>query len=323
MKLSRKTYYVLMGLVIISGLIFFTGCASSDKNPAPANNIKTPADIPIKEPLPADAHGLLQRAVENSLSARSYTAQMLMNTEMMGMQMAFNLDIKKYNNIFYETGNIMEMNFEVYSDGKNIAVKDPMKQKWSRLPLEEQNLIFSFEQMQRKIYLEYVEDTHFTGEEKIGENDCKIIEASVNPERMKEIIEKQNLPMTQMGDIAFDKMLLKIWVGKDDGLFYRSSASVTATMNMALPGLPNDEEGNRKKEKDIEDEEDPPNPPDKQPATTPDNKPSPSGKGMMTLKYSVEVWYANYNKVEPIVIPPEVQKIMANPAEKDLEEKKR
>ncbi|MFH1232015.1 MAG: hypothetical protein V1709_11040 [Planctomycetota bacterium] len=323
MKQNKKAYYATIGLVLISGLTFVTGCSSTDKKPIPppVTEIKqpvkeqpSPTTAPEKgavqinttkqiTPLPSDAKGSLQQAVQNTLNVKSYAATMTMNTEIMGMNMSFDFDIKKCDNVLYESGTIMGMDFEIYSDlgNKVIALKDPRTQTWRRQSAEQDNLMFSFEQMQRKLYLEYIKDACLKGEERVGEKNCDVIEATVNPEDLQEILmNKKDLPV-EFGGFSFDKVLLKVWVSKDDGFVYKTSASIGGTLSMEMPaGFLGEDE----KDIDIEDENDPVTPTDKGEFS--------SGKQIMKFKYEIEMAFSDYNRLEPIIIPPDVKNVMEN-----------
>lgn len=321
MKSNKKVYYATIGLALISGLTLATGCTSTKQKPVPPTvtiEVKPvvkeqPAPTPPEKAavqadttkptpvLPSDAKGLLQQAVQNTFSARSYAATMTMNTEMMGMNMSFTFDIKKYDNILYESGSIIGMLIEVYvNSGSKIAVlKDPRSQRWQRKPPSQENLMFNFEEIQRKLYLEHVKDASFKEEVKIGEKDCRIIEATVNAEILQELImSKKDLPMG-LGSFLFDKVCLKIWVGKDDGFFYKTFVSLEG--NMEMPGgFPGETE-------DIE-EEDPVTPTDKSEV----KEETPSENQMSKFKYEIEIAFSDYNKLEPIIMPPDAKDAMEN-----------
>ncbi|MFH0888062.1 MAG: hypothetical protein V1871_02500 [Planctomycetota bacterium] len=321
MKSNKKMFYASIGLALISGLTFAMGCSSTKQKPVPPA-VAPEVTQPVKEqpaPTPpekvavqvdtpnptsalsSDAKGVLQQAVQNTFSAKSYAATMTMNTEIMGMNMSFTFDIKKCNDILYESGSILGMRFEMYSNmiNKTVVIKDPRSQRWQNKPSGQENLIFEFEQIQRKLYMEHINDASFKEEVKIGENDCRIIEATVSAEDLQELImSKKDLPM-EFGNFALSKICLKLWVGKDDGRFYKTFASLEGSMEMP-GGFPGENE-------DIE-EEDP---------ITPTNKSevkeeASSENQMSKFKYEIETTYADYNKLEPIIIPPDAKNAMEN-----------
>lgn len=325
MKTTTRNNLGYVGLMVVLSLLFI-GCASSDKKPVSVPveakgtvqqkpTIPQPAETSQPAPsatLPSDVKGLIQQAVENSVRAKSFKSNMLMEIEMAGMKMSFTCDIKKYNELFYMKGEMMGMvALESYSDGKNIAVKDQMSQKWRRGPANQQHLMSLLEQIQRKIFLEHIQSASLAGEEK----DCQIIEASVNPDVLKNIIEKEKLPMMEMEGVSFDGISLKMWIGKEDRLFYKTVCSIESTVDMGMFGSPSSEEG-EEEEKDVEDDEEENTEPD----TPTFETPSRPGKGKMKASYIIDVTFSDYNKAAPIVIPPEVKRIWESPIENDLEE---
>jgi len=335
----KKAYYASIGLALISGLTFVVGCTSADKKPVPPvvapavqpivpvdeETTKQPPPPPEKvvapvdttnqtAPLPADAKVLLQQAVQNTfLSAKSYAATMTLNTEIMGANISSTFNIKKCDNILYQNGSVLGYYFETYSNSENksIVEKDPMTQKWQRPPADRKNLMLAFEPMQRKLYLEHIKDASFKGEEKIGEKDCRMIEATVSAEDLQELImNKKDMPFLDLVSFSFDKdkVCLKLWVGKDDGLFYKIYASLEGMLSMEMPaGFPGGNEKD-KKDKNIKEEDESSEAPDK----SEDNEETPSGKQMMEFKYEIEIMFSDYNKLKPIIIPPDAKKAMEN-----------
>lgn len=257
--------------------------------------------------MPADAQGLLKQAAENSLSAKSVSSEILMDIEMMGMKMNLTFDIDKCDNFTYTGGEFMGMRFEAYSDGKNMVMMEPMTKRWTRVPPEQKDMMMSLEQVQRKIYGEHLQNAVFAGEEKIQDEACRIIEATVKPDVFNDLLANQNNPMMAGLDVKFDKTSLKIWVGKDTGLICKSILNMEATMTGDIPGMPGEKEG----ENDIEDEDaiDP-----KLPTTNPE-EPKPEKPKTTRIKYEIEINNSDYNKVAPIVIPPEVKSLMELPVE--------
>ncbi|MEW6026846.1 MAG: DUF6612 family protein [Planctomycetota bacterium] len=300
-----KHYLPLCALV--ASAVLFTGCKSGT---AP---IAAPAPAPVtkeapKTPAPTDAQGILKQASENSLNAKSVSSEMQMDVEMLGMKLSFVFDISKSGDITYSNGEVMGMRFETYSDGKNVVMLDPMTGKWTRLPPDQREMMMSLEQIQRKVYGEHIQDAVFAGEEKILDIPCYLIGASVKAEAFNEILSKQNNPMLQGMDIKFSNASLKMWVEKGTFFVSRAALNMEATLSGDIPGMPG---------ADIEDEEEPTDP--KAPPGKPEEHRSDRESEPKTarIKYEIEVTNSDYNKVAPIVLPPEVKALLeTSPANK-------
>ncbi|MBI5778400.1 MAG: hypothetical protein HZA49_02970 [Planctomycetes bacterium] len=304
MKLN-KTYGLLAGAMVASALLF-AGCkAGAAQPPAPPTPVPVVKEAP-KAPMPADAQGLLKYAAENSLSAKSVSSEILMDIEMMGMKMNLTFDIEKCDNLTYTSGEFMGMRFEAYSDGKNMAMMEPMTKRWARVPPEQKDMMTSLEQVQRKIYGEHLKDAAFAGQDKIQDKACRIIGASVNPEAFNNLLAGQNNPMMAGLDVKFNSASLKIWVENDTGLICKSILIMEATMTGDIPGMPGGIEGGKL---DIEDEE----AADSKPPTTKPEELKPEAPKMTKIKYEIEVNNSDYNKVAPIVIPLEVKALLETP----------
>jgi hypothetical protein len=293
--------------ITLSTLLF--GCKSADKNP-PITEVKPPQETsaitPIKTlptSLSSEAQEIINRAFDNTFNAKSFDAEMIINADMMGMKMQFSFEIKKYESIYYLSGEVMGMSFESYLDGKNVVMKEPMGQKWQRLPQDEENPLFSFEQMQKKLYLKGIQNPKLLPDEKIQDKIYYLISASLDPKVFMDFIGKQGLAPMELEEGSFSTLSVRIWIGKDDLYLYKTNLLLEATLDMGV-GEPSDPEEDQKEieEEDIEEETEPPG--DKTPA---------SGKGIMKAKYEIEVIYSDYNKATPIVIPPEAKNALEEP----------
>lgn len=313
MEPTLKHYLPICALIVSTAL--FAGCRSSaPKSPDNLGKKTSKASVstvvavsPVKsETNPSDAKGLLKQAAENSLNAKSVSSEILMNIEMMGMKMALTFDVSKYNNHTYTSGEFMGMRFEGYSDGKNLVMLDPMSRRWMRAPPEQKDMMMSLEQVQRKIYGDHLQNATFANEEKIQDKLYQVIEASIKPETFNEILANQNNPMMQGMDVKFDKTSLRIWVEKDTCLIYKTVLNMEAIMTGDIPDMDGQEVEN-----DIEDEEEATE--SKTPSTKPDDRELDEPK-TTKIKYEIEINNSDYNKVEPIVIPDEVKKLLETPA---------
>jgi outer membrane lipoprotein-sorting protein len=287
-------YCLIAGSAIVSAALF-AGCKSGTAPTA------APAPAPVtkeapKTPALTDAQDILRQATENSLNVKSVSSEMQMDVEMMGMKLSFVFDISKSGDITYSSGEVMGMCFETYSDGKNVVMLDPMTGKWTRLPPDQEEVMMSLEQIQRKVYGEHIQNAVLAGEEKILDKPCHIIEASVKAEAFNEILSKQNNPMLQGMDIKFSNASLKMWVEKDTFFVSRAALNMEATLSGDIPGMPGT---------DIEDEETPADP------KAPPGKPEEPKTAK--IKYEIEVTNSDYNKVAPIEIPPEAKALLETP----------
>ncbi|HLD36757.1 MAG TPA: hypothetical protein VJC37_08550 [Planctomycetota bacterium] len=311
MKLNRA--YGLLAGVIVASAILLVGCKSGSVKPPAEQPVPAPVtkEAPKTPVLPvvtmvdtSDAKSFLKQASENSLNAKSFSSEIVMDIEMMGMKMALTFDIAKSGDTTYTSGEFMGMRFEGYSDGKNLAMLDPMSRRWARVPPEQKDMMMSLEQVQRKIYGAHLQDAAFATEEKIQDKPYHVIDATVKPEAFNDILAGQNNPMQGM-DVKFDKTTLRIWIEKDTGLIYKTVLNMEATMTGDIPGLGGQEGGN-----DIEDEEEAPE--SKTPVTKPEDK-KPEETKTTKIKYEIEINNSDYNKVAPIVIPDEVKKLLETP----------
>lgn len=320
MKLNR-TSGLLAGAIVGSAILFaclpvgMVGCKSGDVKPPAAQPVPAPVtkEAP-KTPVPqavatantSDAKSFLRQASENSFNAKSVASKIEMNIEMMGMKMELTFDIAKTGDTTYTSGEFMGMRFEGYSDGKNMVMLDPMSRRWARVPPEQKDMMMSLEQVQRKIYGAHLQDAVFAAEEKIQDKSYHVIDATAKPEAFNDILANQNNPMMQGMGVKFDKTSLRIWIEKDSGLVYKTVLNMEATMTGDIPGMPGGNEG----ENDIEDDEVPADP--NAPAVKPEDK-KPEEPKTTKIKYEIEINNSDYNKVAPIVIPPEVKSLLEQP----------
>ena len=323
MKTVRNNRFI--GTFLLVTLALFTGCKSGVapgpvKEPVSApiakEMPKTPAPAVVNQGNPSDAQSVLKQAAENSLNAKSVSSEIKMDIEMMGMKMQLVFDIAKNNESVYTKGEFMGMRFEVYSDGKNLVMLDPMSGRWTRVPAEQKDMMLSLEQIQRKMYGEQLQNAAFGKEETIQDKSYYVIEASVKSEALKDMLAGNN-PMMQGMDIKFDKAVLKIWVEKNTCLISRTIINMEATMTGDIPGLGGSEPG-----KDIEDEEEVTEP--KSPVSKPEDKKTeenrsdlPTGQAgrdsepkTTKIKYEIDINNSNYNKVESIMVPPDAKKLL-------------
>ncbi len=316
----NRACYLLSGAIVASAILFtclpvgMVGCKSGAVKPPTTQPVPAPVTTEApKTPVPpavtmantSDAKGLLKQASENSFNAKSVSAKIEMDIEMMGMKMALTFDIDKSGDTTYTSGEFMGMRFEGYSDGKNMVMLDPMSRRWTRVPPEQKDMMMSLEQVQRKIYGAHLQDAAFAVEEKIQDKPYYVIDATVKPEAFNEILANQNNPMMQGMEVKFNKAALKIWIEKDTGLIYKTVLNIEATMTGDIPGMGGQEGGN-----DIEDEEEAAG--SKTPATKPEDK-KPEEPKTTEIKYEIEINNSDYNKVAPIVIPDEVKKLLETP----------
>jgi hypothetical protein len=306
MQINR--YNLFIGAGLLSTLALFAGCKSKSAVLSPTNQKPTTINIPsaINTAEIANARELLNLAVENSLKTKSVVSAIQMNIEMMGMLMPLTFDISKNEQTTYTKGSFMGMRFEVYADGKNMVMLDPMQGKWMRVPDEQKDMILSLDKMQARMYGEHIKDASFAGEEKIQDTMCRIIDAIVKPESFSEMLAGQNNPIMQDMEIKFDQASLKIWVAKDTGLISKTILKMEATLTGDLMGHLDDSEDGY----DIEDEEESPEiktPAEKKPETPKTSK----------IKYEIEIDNSDYNRVAPIVIPPKVKALLEGSAVMD------
>ena len=308
MKIARNNLFI--GAYLLFALVLFTGCKSGTasapvKEPVPAPVVKEEAKTPtppvVNPANPSDAQGLLKQAAGNSLSAKSVSSEILITVDAMGMSYPVTLDITKYDNLTYISSEIMNRPVEGFLDAKTLVMLDPMSRKWMRMQPEEKDMILSlFEQVYRKIYIEHINSASFNNEEKIQDKNYQVIEAIIKPEAANEILATQNNPLMQGLSVKIDKSSLKVWVEKDTCLIYKSILNMEATLSGDIPGM----SGN-----DIEDEDETES---KSPSSKPDEK-KPEESKMTKIKYEIEINNSDYNKVEPIVIPDEVKKLLEAP----------
>lgn len=265
---------------------------------------------PVKNPggyiSPEDAREIIRRAVAKTARSKSFAAEMLMEAEMFQEKVAFVFDLKKYENTFYVTGDIMGISIQSYSDGKVTVYKDLATQRWEVAQNEQENLTSVYEKLTGRFYMEYVIDAKSVGVQEIKNVPCHVLEANVSPGRLNEIVSKEALPLMEMAAMDFEKIMIKVWIGRDDELFYKALITLEATLNLDNMGLAGREDDENEPEKDIEDEEFPEN----MPKLTPDKEKVRTQPEKSRVIYTIEMNYRDYDKIAPIVIPPEAKKFL-------------
>jgi len=320
MKLNSRNYFKHIGLAVILSVLF-AGCKSAGPTPPTSTDKKTPQPKEATQPvlpktMPADAKEAIKQAVENIFSAKSLSSEMVINIEMMGMKMASNFDVTKYDNLNHTTGEFMGMRRETYSDGKNTVIKESMNNKWKLIPTSQKDLasskdlMTSLEKMSRKLYQNSVNEAKFAGDEKIDNINCAVIEASIKPEGLQEMVANQGVPIPQEMGVSFNKITLKMWIDKKNCLAYKSVLSIETTISGEVPGLPHGDTEDSGDKKDIEEEEDTTTPSDSHAEGQPSEGDANHNMDMTKTNYKIEMNYFDYNKVEPMVLPDEVKKIL-------------
>jgi len=306
MKNTRINLFV--GTCFLAGLALFTGCKSGTapvpvKEPAPVVKETPKTQVPpvVAPANSSDAQSLLKQSAERSLNAKSVASEIEMDIEMLGMKMTLTFSISKNGDLTYTSGEFMGMRFEGYADGKSMVMQDPMSRKWMRVPPDQKDMMMSLEQVQRKIYGDYLQKAVFANEETVEGKPCQVIDATVKPEVFNDILANQNNPMMQGMEVKFDKTAVRIWIEKSTGLIYKTVINMEATMTGDIPGMGGQEDGN-----DIEDEEEVEE--SKTPAVEAKEEPKTT-----KIKYEIEINNSDYNNVAPVIIPDEVKKLLETP----------
>jgi hypothetical protein len=125
---------------------------------------------------------------------------------------------------------------QTYIHGSNAVLQDPRTGEWIKVapqsPLR-----------QIKLVKEMIKDVKFSGEEKIREKYCKVVEISVDQEQFRKGLPGSGVPIPD--ETKLDNLTVKVWVGKDDSRIYKIYYKVegSAKPMVTIPGLDDDEEG--------------------------------------------------------------------------------
>ncbi|MDI6788847.1 MAG: hypothetical protein QME51_10790 [Planctomycetota bacterium] len=305
-----KTNRVKKWLITSAGLIVlcavFTTCKSSPPTvPDTAPSLsKQPSTT--KPPLPSDAKATLKQAADNTLNRKMFSLDAMLSLEMAGIKFNITLDMEKENDIYHINVEFMGMQIEIFTDSKSVVMKNPMTRKWEQESAGADEILSVSNEMIGKIFSEYIQDARFVGEEKSGNINCRIIEAFADPKVLADALLKRSAPLLGDTDISFNKASIKVWVDKDNLLLVKTTLSLEgASSGSIMPGFEPPEEP----EEDIEDEKETEE--DKTDIENEEKEKDETGndKKMRKVKYDLEINYY-YDKLEPIIIPPEVKKLL-------------
>jgi len=125
-------------------------------------------------------------------------------------------------------GNAMNFEYEYYSriEGKFLLVKSSANEKWEKISNNEFSLEDEF-----KMLLDRMKNEKVTGEAKLNDKNCQIVESSLNPQGIQKIIRYSPMGMFPPGSKLINPSW-KIWISKEDGYLYKSILTTEIQPNM-------------------------------------------------------------------------------------------